>query len=466
MTRQPALVFLLAVRNRVGPLCDRIAAWMLRGEETADTPVHASRKVIRQGLWLAFVLFGIGGIWSALAPLNSAAVAVGQIVVDSNRKIIQHLEGGIIEAILVQEGQTVEAGQVLVRLQETASKSKLESLRHQYIVALATETRLMAERDASEAVDYTQAVAEAGSDAGAIREITENQDRLFKAHRSALQSQASILGKKINEYRHEIEGLSVQEKSQTSELKMLDEEIATVKKLLASGNATKTRLFELQRQSENLRGEHGRNIAASAQAEQAIAETELEIVKLQQQGLSEIVKELKDTQLNIADLKERIRASSDVFDRIAITAPLTGVVTNLSVHTIGGVISPGEKLMEIVPTGDKLIIEARVLPEDIDVVHPGLMAHVRLSAYKSRHVPTVSGKVMTISADRITDERSNTSYYLARIETDVRELANLQQVKLYPGMPADVLIITGSRTLLAYLFNPIMETMNRSFREQ
>lgn len=461
--RQLRYLGLLAAR-KVTRLLDVLSRRWMEAKD-ADTAAASAQGVIRFGLIAAFLLFGVFGAWAATAPLDSAAVASGQVVLNANRKAIQHLEGGIIDEIMVQEGDRVKAGQPLLRLHETFSKAKLEALRSQFFAARAVEARLMAERDGlAELAFPASLVTEAENDAER-QEVLANQQKIFTANLAALESKTSILGKRITEYGHEIEGLRGQAESQAKEMEHIDEQVSIFKTLFAQGYESKMKLLDTQRQAEEIRGLRSQNVASAARAQQSIEEVELQIVNLKQEKMADVLKELKDTQLQLTGLNEQLRASRDVLDRVVITAPLSGYVTSLNVHTIGGVISPGEKLMEIVPIGDKLIVEAQVATQDIDVVHPGLMAHVRLTAYKTRHMPQVEGKVVTVSADRIIDSRTGTGYYLARIEVSQADLDRLKDVALTPGMPADVLIVTGERTLLAYLFDPLSGTLDKSLRE-
>ncbi len=444
---------------------DRLSRWMMVTPPGADDPLHASSRVLRLGVWSALAVFGVGGLWCATAPLDSAAVAPGQVVIHSSKKAIQHLEGGIVDAIYVHEGERVKAGQKLIRLHETASKAKLQAFKSQYFTARATETRLLAERDGKDIIDLAAMPFAAATHSAAETEILKNQEQIFRARMAANRSQVEIVQQKIAQHRQQIRGLNDQVAAQTRQLALLQQEIGPVRRLLAKGYSSKPRLLNLEQRTEELFGARAQNQAAIAQTEQAIAEAELQIVNFRQQTMAETVKELKDTQLQISELDEQIRTSTDVLDRVGVVAPLDGYVTGLNVHTLGGVISPGETLMNIVPTGDRLIVEAQVAPNDIDLVRPGLIAHVRLSAYKTRHMPLVDGTVATVSADKITDPKTGAGYYTARIEVDAKQLAALKNVKLTPGMPTEVLIVTGSRTLLAYLFDPFSETLRKSFRE-
>ena len=254
--------------------------------------------------------------------------------------------------------------------------------------------------------------------------------------------------------------------SADDQIKFLNEEIKTVRILLEQGNANKPRLLALQRAKAQLEGQRGENQAQIARAEQLVAETELSVKNQQNDFQNKVATDLKDTQMQLGDLGERVRASKDVMNRVVITSPVTGIVTALGVHTKGGVIAPGAKIMDIVPIGDKLIVEAKVSPQDIDVVHANMKAQVRLTAFKSRNVPPVEGTVENVSPDRFVDERSGISYFIARIEIPKENIDKLKNVELSSGMPADVMIVTGTRTLLQYILSPISDSFHAAFREQ
>lgn len=454
--------------ERLGGFMDAFMRGVLRsGTEGDHQHPMIAREPIRVGVWMILVVFIGFGSWAALAPLNSAAIAQGVVVVDSNRKTIQHLEGGIIEEIMVHEGMQVQAGQPLVRLSETAAKARLDLLQNQYVAAKATQLRLRAERDqqaqfALEPAEFTEVKV----DDAEKHEIIETQQRLFEARRLAVNGQIDVLRQRIAQLKEEINGLEAQEESTRSQSRLIAEEVATVKTLVEQKNAKKSRLLELQRTAAALEGKRGEYLAMIARARQTITESELEIINVHNNFLNDVAKQLQEVQVQLGDLKERIRASSDIFDRLVIVAPQSGVVTGLKFHTKGGVVAPGDNLMDIVPQDDKQIIEAKISTQDIDVVRPGLPARVRLTAYKVRNVPPVEGTVKVVSADKFTNERTGESYYLGRIEVDQASLDSMPDVQLYPGMPAEVLIVTGERTLLSYLMSPITNSVNRSFREQ
>lgn len=428
-------------------------------------PENVARGTILFGVWTTILIFGVFGLWAAIAPLDSAAVAMGQVVLDSNKKTIQHLEGGIIEEILVKEGETVKKDQPLVRLNATSSKAQLDLYRANYLSAKAAETRLLAERNEKDKLEFPKILTDLAGDPK-VAEYMDNETRYFKSRRETLEGQVGILKQKIAQSKQEMNGLNAQVTSATNQIALLNEQIAVVETLLAQGNAVKPRLLALKQQVEQLKGQRGSNQAMISRAEQTITESQLEISNQKTDFMNKVSAELKDTQSKISDLEERIRASADVVNRITITSPIAGRITGLNVHTVGGVIQPGEKLMDIVPLNDKLIVESQVSPQDIDVVRTGLPARVRLTAYKTRRVPLINGVVVNVSADKFVDNRTGASYYLARVEVNAEELARLKNVELTPGMPAQVLIVTGQRTLLQYLMGPISDAMMTAFREQ
>jgi HlyD family type I secretion membrane fusion protein len=429
------------------------------------SPLSLARKSVRIGMICILLFFGVLVGWAAIAPLSSAAIAPGEVVVDSNRKTIQHLEGGIVEELLVKEGDDVRAGDALVRLNETQSKARLDLFEGQYYIAKASEARLIAERDGSKKISFPLELVEREEQYPEIAKAMESQRRLFDTRRKSLSGKIKVQRKKIRQYKEEIRGLQSQATSAENQIALLREEISVVKKLLEEGNAVRPRLLALERHVAQLEGERGEDLALISRANQSIAEADLNIINLRNDLMNLVNSELKDTQLQLSDLEERIRSSSDIMDRVVITAPIDGKITGMQFHTIGGVIAPGQPIMDIVPLNDKLIIEAKVKPNDIDAVREGMEARIRLTAYRARKVPTIIGKLIYLSADRFTDEASGLGYFLARIEVNPGEIEQIDHVELYPGMPADVLIVTGERTVLSYLFDPITDSFYHAFRE-
>jgi HlyD family type I secretion membrane fusion protein len=425
----------------------------------------SARGPVLTGIGVIGLFFGGFGAWAALSPLSSAAIAPGVVAVESNRKTVQHLEGGIIEQILVDEGEQVQAGQVLLRLDRTRSQATYDVLLGQYRAVLALENRLTAERDGLAIIAFADELTSAASNPD-VAKILVGQTRLFEARRTTVEGQIDILRQSINELREEIRGLQAQQEAQAEQITLLREEYESVKRLYEKGLDKKPRILALQRAMAKLKGEEGEYDASVARARQAIGEAELRIINVQNTFQHEVVAELREAQRDLAELRDKIRAQEDVLRRMAVAAPQAGVVVALRFHTRGGVIAPGDAILEIVPSEDKLSIEARVHSDDIDVVRPGLEAQVRLSAFRRRTTPTVAGVVTRVSADRFEDERTGMPFYLARVEVDSDELSALEDVKLYPGMPAEVMVTTGERLALDYLLSPITDSIHRAFREQ
>ena len=417
------------------------------------------------GFAVIAVFFGVLGGWAALARLDSAAIAPGVVVVDTKRKTVQHLEGGIVGEILVRDGDRVHAGQVLIRLDETRPRATLELLRGRYMAAQALEARLIAERDHREEIILPESLLGQRDDPK-VAEIIDGQTNIFVTRQQTLSGQIGILRQRMAQYREEIRGIEGEIAAEGTQLRLIAEEIATVSKLLEKGLAKKPRLLALQRQQAEINGERSRNEASIARAKNSIAETRLRITELETARIDEVVQELRDTQTQQFDLVEKMRAAEDVLRRTAILAPLGGVVVDLKVHTHGGVIAPGEPLLDVVPSADRLVVEAQIDPDDIDVAHEGLTARVQFTAFNRRHLVPVKGVVTSVSADRLVDERSGLPYYLARIELadDLPEALN--GTSLYPGMQAEVMIVTEKRTVLDMLVQPIAQSFNRAFREE
>ena len=415
------------------------------------------------GALVVLLFFGGLGAWAAIAPLDSAAIAAGTLSVQSRRKTIQHLEGGIVSDILVDEGSVVAAGDPLIRMDTTQAQIRYGLYHGQLRAAAALAARLRAERDGLDTIAFADWLLTAQSDPE-VAQILTGQRNIFVARREAKVSQTSILNQRILQLEEEIGGLEGQIAAQNSEIGFINSEIATVRDLLDQGLATRPRLLSLQREKANVEGERAQNIGGIARAEQRIGEAQLEIEGLGTEMINAVVQELRQVETHIADLNERIAAARDILERTEITAPVAGTVVGLNVFTTDGIIHPGAPLMEIVPIGDVLIVEARIDPIDIDVVQPGQEARVRFSAFSRRRMPSFTGRVQQISADLLTDARSGITYYLARISIDENQ-AGLDGIELYPGMQAEIMIKTGARTALRYLLDPLTQSMNRALRD-
>jgi HlyD family type I secretion membrane fusion protein len=426
------------------------------------------RRTIASGLVMIAVCIGGFSLWAGLAPLRGAAVASGVVVVDSNRKTIQHLEGGIVRDILVHDGDKVQANQILMKLDDTQASSTLQQVTARYDAAAALVARLTAEELGQATIDFSADLLAQRNDPDVAR-LIDGQNSIFKARLNELTSQTQILGQRDAQAAEEIRGLEAQIKAQREQLRLIGEEIANKSALLDRGLVTKPQVLLLQRQQAEIDGLMNQNVAAIARARQTMTETQLRISDLHTNRVNEASKDHGEALKDLFDFAEKMRGARDVLDRTVVRAPLDGTVMGMTVHTIGGVVLPGSMpnstLMEIVPSADLLTVEAKVDVKDIDHVHAGLPAQVRLTNYSQRDTPTVDGQVNWVSADRVEDAKLGAAYYTARIDVDRAQLKALDNVKLYPGMPVEVMILGNERTVFDYLLGPINRTFARAMRE-
>lgn len=433
-------------------------------------PEKIGAKSIKVGMSVLGIFVTIFVAWGVFAPINSASIAPGKVVLDFNKKTIQHLEGGIIEKILVQEGQEVLTGQPLIYLQDIQSRSQNTMLKKQLVTTVAIEERLKSERD-KQIPDFQEALGPYEDyypkDSNEIENIITTQTNLFKIRKESKQSKTDILNKRIDQLNEEISGIESQRKASLKEIKVLYQQQKMSVRLVKSNNSPLDKLLEIKKQIATSEGRYGELEALIAKTRQSILETRLEIIDLGNEGLNEILAELQEIEVKVSDLTEQLISAKDVLKRTIIKSPATGTVTDLKYHTVGAVISPGAEIMFVVPRDDELIVEARVNPIDIDNVKAGLIAKVQLTAFKAKKVPKLFGKVSSISADILVDEATGEQYFLARIKIDEDEINRLKsKITLYPGMPAQAFIITGSRSLFDYLFDPITEAAYKAFREE
>lgn len=435
---------------------DRDAGVKLR---TSDKPEWIA------GLLLLLIVVGGFGTWSVLAPLDGAAVANGVLAAESARKTIRHLDGGVVSEILAHEGDRVAKGQVLVRLDDTEATAQLEIARGQYLAARAQEARLLAERDDLPAIEFPKELL-AEQDDPRIREAIAGERRVFQARKKALTGEQEVLQQRTEQLQEQIRGLEALVETKTKRIGLYEEEIEGLKKLFAKGLGDKSRLREYERLSAELEGERGQHQSDIAGARVKIGETTIQIAQLKRKFTSDVVTELRDVETKVADYRERVRALAQVRDRTVIRAPVAGSVVASSVHTIGGVLRPGDHVLDIVPENDSLIVEAQVQPTDVDRVSPGLEADLRLSALNTRTTPVIPGRVLTVSADILTDQATHRSYYLARIQVTPEGMEELKGKVLQPGMPVQAMIKTGERTFFDYLSRPVRDRLAQAFKEE
>lgn len=423
------------------------------------------RSTVLAAAVIAVVGVGGFGVWAATAPLASGAVASGMVRVDTNRKTVQHLEGGIIRDILVREGDRVRAGQALARLEAVAVEADREVLQNQVFSALAEEARLVAERDGKAQIVLPVELWQRREEP-AIAALLATQEQLFRSERAALESHSSIQLKRIEQQRALMEALTKQLSLVEKQIELFSEELATAEEMLAKGYERRPRVLALQRNVAAVESERASVQGKIETARETIAEAEAQIEALRRQRANVIAAELEKARARRTEAEELLRKTGDKLARIEITAPQDGVVLGMKYFAPGAVVPPGGALLDIVPDDENLVLEVRVSPLDIDVVREGLEAQVRLVAFKQRTTPTLTGRVTQVSADAIVEERTQQSFYQVRIEVGPDELARVPNVKLTPGMPVEAVILTGDRTLLDYLLRPLLDSFAHAFREQ
>jgi membrane fusion protein, type I secretion system len=421
---------------------------------------------IRFGFGILIAVFGGLIFWSVVAPINGAVVAPGQVMVESNRKIVQHLEGGVVGEILVHEDQFVEKGEVLARLDSTVTQANLTRVESQLAELYARRARVLAIRDGKDALSEPSGAPEILATPTFLA-MFEGQKELFTAQRATLDKQVSLLKERIIQQEKRIGGLTAQRTSIIAQLRLIDDELESVRGLHKKGFAPLTRLRALERESQRLYGEQGSLAAALAGADSIIAEAQLEIERLKGAAREKAITELRDVEVSIADFEETRVTAADALTRTEIRAPQSGRVIGLSIHTVGGVIAPGAPIMEIVPGGAKLEIAARVSPRDVDKVRAGQAAVIRFSSFSARMTPQVKGTVRSVSADSLADQITGAPYYLVLIDLpEADELMDaLRGEPLVPGMPAETFIRTGRQPAISYLLRPLTDALARSMRE-
>lgn len=426
-------------------------------------PQINDRPIRLLGYLIIFVTFGLFGIWACVALLDSAALAPGVVTVKNYRKTVQHLEGGIVKTLHVRDGDMVQTGDVLIELDGTQTLAEQDMVRSQLIAARAMENRLTAERDALEAVTF--APTPEGDDPRVL-EAQENERRIFMARRNARLGEIDVLKKRALQLSEQVRGLQQVIVSKQELANSYQEEIGDLSALLKEGFVDKQRLREQERSMSRLNSEEADLKSSIAKANLQIGETELQIAQLQKNFVAEVVNQLAEIQTKVFDLSERLAAAQERAKRTQIRAPESGMVLGMKVHTVGGVIGPGTPLLDIVPTAEDLVVEVQISPHDINHVAPGKLADIRFSAFKTATTPVIKGKLTHVSADRLVNEHTGEPYYLGRVELTEQGRKDLGKLVLVPGMPAEVLINTGARTLWNYLVQPATNAFARSLIEK
>lgn len=434
-----------------------------------STPTPTSPRGRLRGITVAgnllVLCFMLGlGTWASLAPLESAAIASGVVESESSRKTIQHLEGGIVRKILVSDGDIVRSGQTLIVLDDTRAGSEMQSLQGQFWDAAARAARLQAEQQRFEKIAIPDALEQDSRQNGVAAAAVSAQQFIFQARLQVHESQLAVIRERRRQVEKEIEGLKAQETATGQRVDIVREELDMVATLVNKGLERRPRLLNLQRELADVEGRRGEIAAQISRAGQVISEQQATLFKLESERQNEIAQSLREAQSQIFQLRERLLAARDQLSRTEVKAPEDGVITDLRIHTAGGVIGAGAPLMDLVPRQDRLIVTARLRPEDIDVVHPGLSAEVHLIPYNQRRVPRLKGTVVHVSADRLLDKRTDQPYYATRIRIDDGQIA-ANDIQIVPGMPVQVFITTGRGTVALYALRPLLDSFRGAFRE-
>jgi HlyD family secretion protein/epimerase transport system membrane fusion protein len=442
-----------------------VAAWGGSVPFTNDEPGPLKisvRAPVRKGYALIFLFVGGFGAWASLAPLESGAIAPGVISTDSSRRTVQHLEGGIIRDLRVREGDVVKAGQLLLVLEPVQPKANYDMLLAQKRTLFAQKARLVAEKTGAKTIAFP---AELVAD-GKLTEAAASQLQIFETRRHVQTIRKRLLKERVEQFGEQIKGYRTQIASLDTQLSYIREEVANKMVLLQKGLLQRPEALRLKRNESELMAQRASFETEISKTKQQIDEANLQIVNSDATYLDEIAAETDKVDNALVEAEDRLRASRDVLKRTEITAPVSGRVINLRFKTVGGVVQRGEPILEIVPRDDRLMIEARVSPDDIPLVHKGQTARIHLDAYSSRLMPRLEGIVRSVSADRVTDGNGLQSHYLARVEIDKDELKKrASNVELIPGMSAEVIFVTQKRTLLQYLLTPMMDVLRRGLRE-
>ncbi|MFS8046386.1 HlyD family type I secretion periplasmic adaptor subunit [Rhizobium sp. BR 314] len=433
-----------------------------------DGPLPSTDRAIRRlslSVVVAIVLlFGVMGGLAAATRISGAVIASGNLVVDSYVKPVKHLKGGIASVIFVRNGDHVDAGQVLVRLDDTQTRANLAIIRKRLNELSARTARLVAERDGKSDIEFPADLLSAAGNED-VRAILTGEQQLFGDRLASSQGQKAQLRERVQQLRQEITGLIAQEQGKRREIALIAKELGSLEGLLNQGIISATKVYSLQRESASLTGDLGNLVSSIAQTRGKIAETELQILQIDADRSSQVSEQLRQAQSDLGQFAERMVAAEDDVKRIDIRSPQAGIVDQLGVHAQGAVISPAETVMQIVPDKDALVAELKLAPQDIDQITVGQPVSLRFPAFNQRITPELNGRVETVSADLVTDQHSGQSYYIVRARVSKDEWGRLGPLTPLPGMPVEAFMQTGERTVLAYLTKPMADQIRRAFKE-
>jgi len=409
------------------------------------------RKYALIGYGTIFFTFVVAGGWAAVAKVDRAVVASGYITVETNRKTIQHLEGGIVREVLVKEGQHVKQGQVIIRLENTQAQATSSVMNNQLMSLLAMEARLVAERDHKDKIIWPTEFANYSNDP-ALSKLIEDQERQFVERKQTLNSQLQQLQMQLN-------GITIERESTEKQLVYLNKELENMRRLQKKELMSANRVLTQERGQTQLEGNIGKLIANAAAAE-------IQIGQIKQKFAEDVASNLLDVRSKINESRPKNVVAADVLRRVDVVAPRAGTIQNLKVFTLGQVIRPGEPMLDIVPDDERLVVQAQFSPIDIDVVHQGQRAEIRFPAFHSRTIPVMMGNIDTLSQDRLVDEASKQPYYLGTISISKTDIPEEWRARLRPGMPAEIIVAAGERTVLNYLVSPLSSAIRKTFIEQ
>lgn len=440
------------------------AALALATAHHAVLPNADYTSPLRRAAWL--IVGGLGGflLWAGLAPMDEGVPTAAQVSVETKRKRVEHLTGGLVQKILVKDGQHVEAGQELVLLNELQGKAALESVKSQWVLAAATVARLEVEREGLSKVRFP---TELETDLSpAVRSVLKGQRDLLMSKRRSLEGELRIVRESVKGLRAQLTSLAELRSGREKQVSLFNQQLGKFQGLQAQGFVSQNQLLDIERQLSEVQSKQAEDLANIAATNARLAEFELREQQIVNEYRKTVETELSEAQRDLAVQAERMKGLSDSYDRLVIRAPVAGTVVDVAVNTVGGVVKPGDRVLDIVPAGEELVVEARLPPQFIDRVRPELLADVHFDAYVSMaRRPILTGVVQTVSADVMTDPRTGVPYYSVRVRLNPDDLTRLKDVKLFPGMQCSVTIKTGERTLLAYLMRPLLRRTDGALLE-
>jgi HlyD family secretion protein len=423
------------------------------------------RPIAIAGYTVIAMTFGVAGVWAAVAKLDKAVIATGFVETETNRKTVQHLEGGIVRNILVKEGDHVAEGQVLFRLEQVQAEANNELLSNQLDSAHALEARLLAERDGAKEISWPVELKDRLAEP-TLSHILDDQIHQFDERRASLEGQVNILESRIVQLQTEVNGITIEKAATEKQTEYINKELVGLRDLAGKNLVPVTRVYAMERERTRLEGDVGRSVADIAKAQSSIGEMNIQIKQLSQKFQEDVASSLLDARQKIADLRERSSISQDVVNRLAIIAPRAGTVQNLKVFTIGQVLRGGEPLLDIVPENDELVVHAEFSTADIDNVFAGMATEIRFPAFHSRTIPVMLGKIETISHDRLLNDSTHQYYYLGVVSLNRADIPEEYRSRVRAGMPAEIIVSSGERTVLNYLVGPLSSSLRKTFREQ